>query len=291
MARRLRPTLVFAAGFLPLFAWKWAYFGHPLPNSVVAKVGPRFDVLGRGFNYLIAMLLALVTPAVGLLGLRRDQVSLLVLAALVFPVAVGGDFMPMGRMLVPALPFCALLLARVTSKVAVPALAVGLLASFGVQIVVPALHFRAPTREPTTELHIFQQFAEQDASLTQLGRALGASTRSGETIVGDAIGAIGWYSRLNVYDRFGLVTPEVARRKVDQLWSPGHDKKVDISYFLNRRPTILHARFVPDRAVADRIRSDLRRQGLADTYRIDLVPWSDPDEFEGSMLLLMVHRQ
>ena len=58
-----------------------------------------------------------------------------------------------------------------------------------------------------------------------LGRALAVHTREGESIVMGTIGAAGYYSRLFIYDRRGLVTPEVNETPVPsgQRATPGHD--------------------------------------------------------------------
>ena len=65
------------------------------------------------------------------------------------------------------------------------------------------------------------------------------------------IGAVGYFSRLHIYDMFGLVDREVARRPVTDAemrnpWRPpGHHKGVPKEFFLSREPTWLNATFLP----------------------------------------------
>ena len=52
------------------------------------------------------------------------------------------------------------------------------------------------------------------------------------------MGAIGYYSGLTVYETYGLVTPEVIDAAPPrERSSPGHDVRVEIEFFLDRKPT------------------------------------------------------
>ncbi len=88
---------------------------------------------------------------------------------------------------------------------------------------------------------------EHAEELVRQGRVLARHTRAGESIVLGAVGAIGYHCDLVVYDRYGLVTREVAERPVreDRKVSPGHDRKVGRKVFLDRDPTYLDYRLVP----------------------------------------------
>ena len=121
-ARRPRAWAVCAVGFaVPVGIWqvfRLAYYGAWLPNTFYAKVGGEAGVLGRGLDYLARG--AVETP-VALLGLAallgagrvlRDPTGRLALALLGFHtaylLAVGGDYMPLGRFVVPAVPLAAM---------------------------------------------------------------------------------------------------------------------------------------------------------------------------------------
>ena len=86
-----------------------------------------------------------------------------------------------------------------------------------------------------------------------MGRALREHAAPGDSIVYGAVGAIGYFSRLRVFDRNGLVTREVALRPApDELRSPGHDKNVPPEFFLREghRPTWLGVALAPAEAAA-----------------------------------------
>ena len=56
-----------------------------------------------------------------------------------------------------------------------------------------------------------------------------------------AIGAIGYDSNLFLYDRNGLIDPDVAQRPATGTRSAGHDKRVPRAYFIDRKPTFFEA--------------------------------------------------
>ena len=51
-----------------------------------------------------------------------------------------------------------------------------------------------------------------------------------DSVVSGSIGALGYYSGLHIYDRFGLVDRRVAMREPELLRSPGHDIKVSVGF-------------------------------------------------------------
>jgi hypothetical protein len=113
--RSLRPFLVFAlitgAGYAIYFAWRYAYYGMLFPSTAYAKVSLDVLLLHRGLNYVLSHTLTFVTPILivpgSVLALRRKRIAVgLPVAALAwaFPaysIVVTGDFMAMGRFLVP----------------------------------------------------------------------------------------------------------------------------------------------------------------------------------------------
>jgi arabinofuranosyltransferase len=145
--RELAAPLGATLGLFALyFAWRWSYFGYPLPNTYYAKTGGGLVQAGRGLRYAIfflrdfglpfSLLLALaLLPRSGAragsraaggtlerLGTRlREHALLAACAALVlawsaYVVWVGGDYMAMYRFFVPVLPALSLLLAAATRR-------------------------------------------------------------------------------------------------------------------------------------------------------------------------------
>jgi hypothetical protein len=104
------------------------------------------------------------------------------------------------------------------------------------------------------------------------------------SVVESAIGAVGYYSHLRIYDRVGLVTPEVAHESdlAPYSWAPGHDKWRPPTYFLDRRPTILWAAASPYRrghggGIVQRMRRLDHDADVARLYAPDVALVADPD--------------
>lgn len=291
LARRDRSGLraVLVAGALAAlavgaqFLWRHGYYGEWLPNTARVKTGFSELRLERGLKYLgtlalcvPSLVLALVLGLGGLAGpgagagaagasggRRRDGLQALgvVAFAAVYSVYVGGDFMPMARFVVPALPFLALFAAgglaalerrgplpalAAALVVVVPGLLVGLDLTRVPQPWLQALHFRWNKDEASSEYEQWKLQAGQAERWSWLARGLARYTRPGESIIRGPVGAVGYFTDLEVLDLNGLVTLEVALREVEpQRVSPGHDKHVDPPFFIPRRPTYLGASIEP----------------------------------------------
>jgi hypothetical protein len=280
--RSLRPFFVFALitgiGYAIYFTWRYAYYELPLPSTAYIKLSLDVLLLRRGVNYVLSHVLTFVTPILivpgSLLALRRKRIAVgLPVAALAwaFPaysIVVTGDFMAMGRFLVPGLPFNAILFAWIAedlwrrralpraalASAAVAAIFVGLLPGWNIHLIPQGVReefrFRFGRSAPGSEFEQWQRQVENVADWSTLGRAIKSYVTQRNladpppSLVMGGIGAVGYYSGLYIYDQHGLVTPEVAWRKVSatqQLHSPGHDKYVTGDYFLKDKPTILFA--------------------------------------------------
>jgi hypothetical protein len=219
--------------------------------------------LERGAKYVLCFLLTFPhVPLIVIAGAalaRRDaryvpiarHSLLIVLAVLGYATVVGGDFMPMGRFIVPALPFVTLLFAlllRALSRrlapaigCAVGAIALSILPAWDVHVVphdVRAVsHFRWKIRRFRSEVRQWEVSRDRTMRCARVGRTVGEHTKPGETTVCGAVGAIGYYSRLFIYDMCGLVTAEVAHLPVRHRSSAGHDKAVLPEFFLKNKPT------------------------------------------------------
>jgi hypothetical protein len=280
--RRVGPALIASFGvWLALAAWRYSYFGGVVSNTAVAKVGFDVDRLVRGGQYVLGFWVAAIAPGALLLltpralGRGRAWAAVAVLAwgPPAFAVLIGGDFMTMGRMLVAGLPMAALAAAgwvewasgwrrgaAIVGLVGVGAL--GTLVLADVQLAPTSLRKALDVRENTSayrsELEQWRFMKGNAKRWAQLGAALHQIEQPGESIVLGAVGAVGYFCELHVFDRYGLVSPDVARRDVGSIkgHSPGHDKEVPVTFFLDREPTFLHAELVK----GTKPLSDLRRQ-------------------------------
>ena len=108
------PVLVYAAWFL----WRWSYYGLPLPSTYYAKALIPTLLPDRGFDYVkaeltsSALFLAFFSATVLLARGRAWALPLLiaVIAQLAYVIKVGGDWMPFGRFVMPAVPLLVVLL-------------------------------------------------------------------------------------------------------------------------------------------------------------------------------------
>jgi arabinofuranosyltransferase len=313
--RALLPGLAAAGGlFAAYYAWRWSYFGQPFANTVTAKVGFSGPVAARGLKYAAGFFVNTLGPLTAFAGvpaaLRRPAVGLPLLllagAGLVWPVLVGGDFMPMGRLYVVALPFAALLVGLAVEQAGgrralAAGLALGLSALGGAgawrlnplpEWLREPLHFRPFVGQTVTELDMWGGESKQVALLTQIGRALREHSAPGESLVSDAIGAIGYYSGLNIYDRYGLVTPSVAAREIEPgaLLGPGHDKHVGPLFFVDQGPTYLHAQLLADPLESRVFAQDLHAWGVAERYAPEVIPLGELVAGNGERFLMRFRR-
>jgi hypothetical protein len=266
----LTTTLVVVGAVIALSIFRFAYFSELLPNTTYAKMVQGSESYRRGFYYgvsfllhmphlLIVLVLGLAaTRAKGKIQLLIGQCVALIVAGFAYAILVGGDFMAMGRFFVPLMPFFALMFAvcvkelfrsqAVTGAMVSFCLVFSLLANVDVNIVPGSVrdlfHFRwnQSTQDTKSEIQYWNFMVENSQKWERLGKVLAKYTDEGDSLVQTAIGAVGYYSGLHIYDRFGLVDKDVARREVTKArFSPGHDKFVPFQYFLKYKPTYLHA--------------------------------------------------
>ena len=265
-----KPIAVYVAlvvsAFAVYFAWRFSYYQLLFPNTVYAKVDFSPGVALRGFRYVASFALTFLTPlplllAAGFAAWRKAPKPLalalgsLCLAFPAYAVAIGGDWMPMGRFLVPSFAFGALLMGwSVTcvgalGRIAVATaavIAVGLLPAWNIHLVPESVHrqfhFRYGDGVACTEYDEWRQYKELEEVRKEVALALKTHLNQEGDIVLNAIGVIGYYSDLRIHDRYGLVDRRVAMRPRDpriELKSPGHDSQVESGFFLQDEPEIV----------------------------------------------------
>ena len=119
-ARHLWWFTIPVLAYVGYFSARWAYYGLPLPLPYYAKSIGAAQGLLRGGGYLWANIRALGLLAavpVGIAALvrkpRADALLLWTIAGVqcVYVVAIGGDWMPMARWLIPVVPLFLVLVA------------------------------------------------------------------------------------------------------------------------------------------------------------------------------------
>ena len=263
----LRAFTVLALAVGAHFAWRLGYYGDYLPNTARVKAGFSEHRLDRGLDYVAATLLTVpAIPLALVLSMRGWRPStvriwlpllLTLLATLAYGAFVGGDFMPMGRFLFPAIALSPLFVAlawcrleRLAERGAM-LLATGTLVILNVlgcfdlgvvpEGVIERFHFRQD-RPWESEISMRTSMDGRAREWMTLGHALALHTEPGETMVAGPIGAKSFYTELDYFDIYGLVSPEVIGAATpSERSSPGHDLRVDYSFFNEHRPTYMGA--------------------------------------------------
>lgn len=223
-----------AAVVLPVELLRLAYYGVPFPHSYYIKVdGGNLDLVVRGaryagswFRHHPATAVLAAAAGLGALRARREPATLLpaawVVGYLGYVTAVGGDYFPDHRFLLPMAPVLALVgvvelprlrgLAPVRRRLAVAALA---LAAVG------ALAMPAGWSQSTVGWRRQQINARAWA---EIGRVIGESVPHEASLFLTAAGAIPYFSGLRVYDSMGLTGgPEPKMKKQLGRGMAGHE--------------------------------------------------------------------
>lgn len=276
-ARGRRAAWIFgaigAAAIVAVFLFRHAVHGDWIPNTARAKVGLSAMTIERGTKYVASWLLTIPAAALVLTwatiaalrgaGVRYTRPVIVVWGVLLYGVLIGGDFMAMGRFFVPAVPLLALLWGwaahgaeirwRTSSALAVAAVAVALAvpASFDLRLAprawLEAVWFRWSAREVRSEYETWEQMVRNSEDWATLGKALALHTDPSESLVRHTIGGVGYYSRLFLFDGYGLVNRDVVERvEVPKglRRTPGHDRRAPRRFFDDQGPTWEDAQLV-----------------------------------------------
>lgn len=262
--------------FGPYFAWRWSYYGYPLPNTFYAKVGTGWAQIERGIAYtsdfalssgVVLMIPIMVLGVVAALWHWRNTANrspqdrltlgptipvlqtipllLFTLLYTVYIVYVGGDHFPGFRFFVPLIPILALCTYQALTAVA-PASS-RLTNSYyrlkaGTTLVLWALvlGFTA-VQLPASSFYTPGSRVRGEHLVAEKNRELGRWLRAAtppNTIVATGIaGALPYYSGLYVIDTLGLNDLHIAHLKVEGMGSGvAGAEKTDIPYILSRHP-------------------------------------------------------
>jgi len=230
--------------------------------------------------------------------------------AVVYSIAVSGDFMAMSRFLVPALAFNAILFGWLlkdissqsslrkilTTTFGVLVVTIGLLPVWNMHPIPEALrshfHFRKMFMKNYVSEYVMWTIQKRNAQKwVEKGKLLKTYAKPGDSIVQGAIGAVGYYSGLFIYDRCGIVTHSVASRKTADrpLLMPGHDKMVPYTFFTDKQPTIIWAHEVTRRRLYQVI-PQVANSDIADHYVADFMQMSEKHP-NGQPMYLVIYRR
>jgi arabinofuranosyltransferase len=276
--RRVAPSrdeLVAAAWFVglwaPWFAWRWWYYGWPLPNTAYVKAAgeaaPGYDDQMReaGLYYVGQWLrqtdLRLAFPLVlaGLVGrpgsarLRFGSLAAPLAALyLAYTISVGGDFMGLHRFLMPLFPLVALGAALGGSHLAglLPAgrlrlagylaLAALLVAGHGVrQLGLTATSIRPGNYRSDRGIDTPAFLAAYAHDRALIGKAMAPCFSPGDFAIYGGAGAKPFFARLPGIDVFGLVSERIAHEVPRTRPRAGHNKWGPDALLLEHEPTFV----------------------------------------------------
>ena len=252
-------------------AWRWSYYGYPLPNTFYVKSSGDTSLLrARGARYVafaarelgpgmvVAVALGLLGASSARAGSRESQPSRRLLAWIarafvpayvVYIALVGGDFLDLYRFFVPLLPLVLVLagsllagsahaFARGKAALALAAVLVAAHAVHQYRLGERARQVAEPQRaergiEPLgwTRLYALRWAA--------LGRWIGAHAEPADWMAVGAAGAMPYHAGIRNLDTFGLCDEWVAHHGPIVGHRPGHQRFAPESYILQKRPAFL----------------------------------------------------
>ncbi len=266
-------TALFAAIYLPYFAWRWWYYGYPLPNTFYVKVGGSQITLERGLAYVFRYgnayaFLALVTGAVALAfdraaRSRRDATYIAaVIAMWLTMVAIeGGDAFAHGRFVAPIVPLLAL--AGVAGWAALMSRALAQPRQFAAVSLTGAVLLGLMLAQSSVDASRPALRALDERERTA-GELLGARLPETYTIGVFAAGAAPYYSQLPALDLLGISDETIAHTEIPGLGRGiiGYEK-YNLDYvFDERRPEILIiSSFAPNPLTRGEVESQAQEPG------------------------------
>jgi hypothetical protein len=264
--RWLGPPLLLYAAY---FAWRYQYYGLPLPLTYYAKSSIAKVLPSRGSEYVMGSIFQLGWPIVLLftvygLGRRltweRLMLSALVVCQLGYVAQVGGDWMPFHRFILPIFPPLMVLFVWGMSdvwrqaKALSPELQVAVL---GVLLVAGGAVIRMEDE------HSIETDAERDEramrvhvtkhthDLIEASDLFKWSTRRpGESFVTDYGGVFGYFTDADVIEMWGLCNKEIALRGGTDGINPIYGKTC-VPCYAEFLPIYFHANVPLARPVGD----------------------------------------
>jgi arabinofuranosyltransferase len=263
-----RQVFGLALGFLlifgPYYAWRYTYYGYPLPNTFYAKVGSTIAQVWRGVGYarefaaaqaplVVLAVLGILPIGVASGSTLRQRLSawaaypgvflgMLATAYSTYIILVGGDHFPQFRFFVPVLPLLALLgglglnwLSRV-----VPPLASAPLVTI---LTVVVLAWQAPQLYDSRTLNgqsgVWTEYTVVEKN-REIGLWLREHTEPG-TLIGTGIaGALPYYADRPVLDMLGLNDLHIAHIDEPTIGQGvAGSEKTDNDYILRRQPVYI----------------------------------------------------
>jgi arabinofuranosyltransferase len=247
--------------YLAWFAWRWSYYGLPLPTTYYAKALIPKVLPDRGWQYVrdevvvaglyVAAPFALLLLARG--GAAARAIVLYAAGHLAYVCRVGGDWMPYGRFVLPVVPLLLVIVAWGAAAAAAlvperwrrPALSLAVAGG----LALPAFAFVVARTEPHLSAAIPQQrdkraLAAQQATHVQALKDGAALLRfavaPGARLVTDYGGVIAYYTDAAPIEMWGLCNALIATKGTIEGINPIYGKTCPRCY-VKLDPEMFHA--------------------------------------------------
>jgi tetratricopeptide (TPR) repeat protein len=210
----------FASLVLPHLAFRWFYYGQPLPNTFYAKTGISLTYLTHGLRYTAKFFIDYglwgLAPllVVALLARRRTRagvsyIALLLFANVAYVTLVGGDTMAENRLYLPVLALLAAALAEATRVATLYGLGRRRV-SAAVGILLLAAMVRSVTGPDEDLTHARDATMAHNAKLQELADYTNAAGEPFSLVASTAIGIPRYQTKAAVLDLVGLTDRTVA---------------------------------------------------------------------------------
>jgi arabinofuranosyltransferase len=231
-------TVSFIAAYAPYYAWRFDYYGWPLPNTFYVKVGSTSHQVIRGMWYIGDFVevggLMLIVAGVAALLVRRlpalpgqAAVIAFVLGHLAYIFAVGGDVFWGFRFFAVVMPLAALFTARLILHIlpAGPARVASITVFVAINLANVAFHPKL-TNDSIVSSHGLET-----------GAWFGEHAPPDAVLATNIAGSIPWVSGLVTIDTLGLNDVHIAHKEMRHMGRgrAGHEKG-DGAYVLSREP-------------------------------------------------------
>jgi hypothetical protein len=215
--------------YLLWFAWRWTYYGLPLPTTYYAKALIPKLLPNRGWEYvrneLEASYAFVALPFAAILIARRRTagvaLGLLLPLYLYYVVRTGGDWMPYGRFVMPVFPLALVIIAWGGTELVdlarrwLPRAGYVLLLLPLAALASIARHTERHLPDNVTLIGKHDHAAEQAGHVANLktgARLLNWAMPPGARLVTDYGGVFAYYTHAAPIEMWGLCNPLIARK-------------------------------------------------------------------------------
>lgn len=262
--------LGFGMLFIPFYIAYYLYFGSVLPNTYYAKTGGGiYQILG-GLDYLYISAKRMFGKAVFIIFLviflgfsfsaikKHWYILGIAFTIIILTIAKGGDHFQLGRFILPTVPLFLIIFPETLKKSSLrfskylDANSYYIVIILGISILLSLNYFY---QKQFSRIKGKQYFTASDYSdktpyfdyripdwddmSIEIGKQLKMTCKPTETIALVPIGAIGYYSELQIIDMVGLVDKHIAKtdynEKLLRDWKSGHERGNGY-YVLSRKP-------------------------------------------------------